>query len=140
MIKTKIPVKYNQRNPALEAKIMLDIPDYKFDVKRQEIVLTVIDYAVLTQEIEAPVYDEHDNQTGTEIQTIETKTQIDKKLYRMRFDEVEALKAAVETQFDFVAITESDRIHLIKYGLYLKTITDPEPIYQCPPEQWELMS
>lgn len=132
MIRTTIPIKYGGRDRTKMGRIQVEIIEYRRNVKSKTISLIVQDS--LYSEIEVETIDDEGNPsilTADSLRAVETNSR------NKTYQEVEEIKQLIESLYDIDVEGTAREDAYLHIGLYLDTIFDPEPIYECPAENWQ---
>ena len=108
MIKTTQPVKFDVRNPQLEAIVYAEIYEVIRYPRNKTYLLKIEESIKVEYEQVVPIYDENENQIGTETQTAYSKQVIGKKQKVFSYAESNQLTDYLDVAFQ-IEETKTER-------------------------------
>jgi len=108
MIKTTQPVKFDVRNPQLEAIVYAEIYEVIRYPRNKTYLLKIEESIKVEYEQVVPIYDENENQIGTETQTAFSKQVIGKKQKVFSYAESNQLTDYLDVAFQ-IEETKTER-------------------------------
>jgi hypothetical protein len=111
MIRTTTPVKYDILSPEKEAIVYAQVVDIIRKPRNKTYTLVIEEWIINEYQQEVPTYDEEGNQTGTEIQTFQSKQILPQERGNTRsrvrtYQEIDTLIEYIENSEEF-DITET---------------------------------
>ena len=134
MIKTTQPVKFDVRNPQLEAIVYAEIYEVIRYPRSKTYLLKIEESIKVEYEQVVPIYDENENQIGTETQTAYSKQVIGKKQKVFSYAESNQLTDYLDVTFQIEETKTERRDRYTVLGHLV--VNNQDLVYGS---QWELV-
>jgi len=134
MIKTTQPVKFDVRNPQLEAIVYAEIYEVIRYPRNKTYLLKIEESIKVEYEQVVPIYDENENQIGTETQTAFSKQVIGKKQKVFSYAESNQLTDYLDVAFQIEETKTERRDRYTVLGHLV--VNNQDLVYGS---QWELV-
>jgi len=135
MIKTTQPVKYDVRDPQLEAIVYAEIYEVIRNPRSKTYLLKIEESIKIEYEQVIPIYDENEIQIGTETQTAYSKQVIGKKQKTYSYAQANELTDYLDITFDIQETKTERRDKYTVLGHLI--INNQDQVYGT---NWELIS